>query len=683
MRTRGVFIADQFRHFGAERYFGAIKTITPWVRRLVVFVVVALVSITDLHAAPVSGALPRVPGNAEMFRRPVAIERLDETTAVVANRNGTLSVVDLEQWSVVSEFRLGGHPSDLAKHGSRLLVVDSERSQLHVLQIDRESATVTQSIPMPSHPITIELSHYGRLCTVACLWSRKLTVINLLAPDSDAPDGFRFDPELVATLDLPFAPREQFFVENGARLLVADTFGGRLAVINMRDTRRVEAIHEIGGHNIRGLAVNRSTGRLLISHQFLNDLATPRRSDIIWGVMVDNLVLLADLERMLQGGETAVQGRFLSVGYAGQGAGDPNSLFIDARGRTVIALAGVNEVSVFEPDGKAFRRLAVGRRPVALLPVSDGRFVVVNELSDSLSLVDMNLSYEDVSEGNRYPVKDYKKSPKTADGNSPDAPSTQTEYKEYESDSDNYDSTNRYSAGSTYLDDNIYVSHLSLGPAPQPGPAERGEFLFFNARLSHASWFSCHSCHTDGHTNGGMSDTFGDDTTGAPKRVLSLLGVGQTGPWGWNGKKKSLVAQIHQSVESTMKGRGISKSQASDLAAFLKTLPPPPSYLPAQSNEDQRLVERGRAIFKSQDCASCHSGQTLTSERVYDVGLVDQRGLREFNPPSLRGVGHRSGLFHDKQAKSVEDVIVRFSHQRSDELNAPDQQALIRYLNSL
>ena len=235
--------------------------------RLLVFAIVTLVSITDLHAAPITGALPRVPRDAEMFRRPVAIERLDETTAVVANRNGTLSVIDLERWSVVSEFRLGGRPSDLAKHGSRLLVVDSERSQLRILHIDRDSATVTQSIPTPRHPVTIELSHYGKLCTVACLWSRKLTVINLLAPDGNTPDGFRFDPELVATLDLPFAPREQLFVEHDGRLLVADNFGGRLAVINMRGAKRVEAIHEIGAHNIRGLAVNKGTGKLLISER--------------------------------------------------------------------------------------------------------------------------------------------------------------------------------------------------------------------------------------------------------------------------------------------------------------------------------------------------------------------------------------------------------------------------------
>jgi hypothetical protein len=32
-RTRGVFIVDQFRCFGAEGYFGGIKMITPWVRK--------------------------------------------------------------------------------------------------------------------------------------------------------------------------------------------------------------------------------------------------------------------------------------------------------------------------------------------------------------------------------------------------------------------------------------------------------------------------------------------------------------------------------------------------------------------------------------------------------------------------------------------------------------------------
>ena len=60
-------------------------------RRLVTLVAVTLVSSAELYAAPIRGVLPRVPDDHETFRRPVAIERLDENTAVVANRNGLVT----------------------------------------------------------------------------------------------------------------------------------------------------------------------------------------------------------------------------------------------------------------------------------------------------------------------------------------------------------------------------------------------------------------------------------------------------------------------------------------------------------------------------------------------------------------------------------------------------------------
>ena len=56
-----------------------------------------------------------------------------------------------------------------------------------------------------------------------------------------------------------------------------------------------------------------------------------------------------------------------------------------------------------------------------------------------------------------------------------------------------------------------------------------------HAKLAHDGWFSCHSCHTDGHTNSRLNDSLGDGSFGAPKRVLSLLGVNDTAPWAWNG----------------------------------------------------------------------------------------------------------------------------------------------------
>ncbi|MFP6762415.1 MAG: cytochrome c peroxidase, partial [Planctomycetaceae bacterium] len=449
--------------------------------------------------------------------------------------------------------------------------------------------------------------------------------------------------------------REQVFGRDNSSLIVADAFSGRLAVIDSA-SRTLTALHEFGAHNIRGLAIKADTGRLLISHQLLNHKAVPRRSDIIWGVMVDNTIRELNLHKILQGQPDAVQGgRFISVGYAGQGAGDPDSLFVDDQGRTVIALAGVGEVSIVESDGNGFRRVAVGRRPVALMPVSTDRFVAVNELSDSLSLIDLT----DKPETQR------SKSPSVASGDVAD-----TQY-------------GSGSYGSTYLDSNISVRHLPLGQSPPPGPVERGEALFFDARVSHANWFSCHSCHTDGHSNGGLADTSGDNSTGAPKRVLSLLGVGETGPWGWNGGQASLAGQVQQSSESTMKGHGLSATAADDVVAFLKTLTPPPPFQKIGSTADSRVARDGRHLFESFNCTACHAGRALTSSQTYDVGLVDEQGLTVYSPPSLRGVGHRSALFHDGRAVGVREVVTKYRHQLPRKLNSGEQQALIRYLNSL
>ena len=86
---------------------------------------------------------------------------------------------------------------------------------------------------------------------------------------------------------------------------------------------------------------------------------------------------------------------------------------------------------------------------------------------------------------------------------------------------------------------------------------------------------SCHSCHTDGHTNNLLSDTLGDGSYGAPKRVPSLLGVAATGPWTWTGSIPRLEDQIRKSIVTTMHGTKPTDEQVADLAAYLSSLAPP------------------------------------------------------------------------------------------------------------
>src|SRR5207248_10565931 len=116
------------------------------------------------------------------------------------------------------------------------------------------------------------------------------------------------------------------------------------------------------------------------------------------------------------------------------------------------------------------------------------------------------------------------------------------------------------------------VAEVSLGASAVLQAHERGEMLFFDARLSFDAWYSCHSCHSDGHSNGRLNDNFTDGSFGTPKRVLSLLGVKDTGPLAWNGKMADLEAQVRTSVTSTMQGPAPSVEQVRDLTAFLRTL---------------------------------------------------------------------------------------------------------------
>jgi YVTN family beta-propeller protein len=131
--------------------------------------------------------------------------------------------------------------------------------------------------------------------------------------------------------------------------------------------------------------------------------------------------------------------------------------------------------------------VSVGRRPSAIARLADGTLFVADTFSDSVSVIEP-------------------KSPKRA-------------------------------------------TQISLGPQPKLSPPQSGEMLFYDSRLSHDGWMSCHSCHTDGHSNGQLNDNLSDGSFGESKRVLSLLGVSETGPWAWNGQVKTLEEQVTSSIK--------------------------------------------------------------------------------------------------------------------------------------
>jgi YVTN family beta-propeller protein len=562
--------------------------------------------------------LPRRP------RQPVALAIVDggKTLLAANRRSGSLSVVDVASRRVISEHDIGRGLADITAlpDGRHVLVIDRAAGDLLFVEYCDRSIRTVDRVAVAPDPARVVVLPGGESAVVASTWPRRLTFISL-APR--APEDVGPGLSIAEGLDLPFSPREMAVSPDGSRLVVADAFGGRLAIVDLH-RREIESVRSLPAHNIRGMAFSPDGRTLLLAHQYLNRLAQATFDDVHWGQLIRNHLRVLRVESLRAAGSDSALldgGRLFDLGDVGYAAGDPGAIAFDRRGQVIVALEGMDEVAIAAGIGQGPRRVVVGRRPAAVAVGPDGEFAyVADSLDDTISVV------------------------ATATGQRP--------------------------------------ATIALGPRPELTAADRGERLFSNAKVSHDGWMSCQSCHTDGHTNGLVSDTLGDGSYGAPKRVSSLLGVAATGPWTWTGSMGRLEDQVRKSITTTMYGTKPTDAQVADLTAYLGTLSPPSPRL-RESEMEVEAIARGREVFRARKCASCHEPPEYTTTKTYDVGLVDEVGNRQFNPPSLRAVSRRDALFHDGRVQTLRDAFARGHHPRGLVLSPREIDDLVAFLGTL
>ena len=566
------------------------------------------------------------------FRRPVAMAVSNDGTllAVANQRSGTISLLNLQEKTIVLEAPVGKRLSDLiaTPDARRFLATEEEAHQLIAVSLSPAGYQIEKRLSVSPYPVSIRSNDDGTKAFVASLWSKTITVVNLTAW---LDEGEQSSPVIEHKIRLPFPPREILVlsprdqkerlparVEPRLKLVVADAFGSRLAVIDP-ESGQIDSIREIPAHSMRGLCLHPTKAQLVMSHQLLSRLAQSTFDDVHWGNLMVNVLRSIDLSDLLDPNADLLQHSLLEyLGGPDRGAGDPAGFVMRRDGVIAIALSGTDELILHDENHVYSGRVQTGKAPTAVTIGPEGKQVfALNTLSDSISFVRL--------------------------------------------------------AGPTL------VGTVPLGPQPELTSVDRGERLFHNARLSHDGWFSCASCHVQGHTNGLLNDNMTDGTFGTAKRVLTLRGVGDTAPYAWSGRFKTLNDQIAHSIQSTMQGVPLTTDETSDLEAYLRSLPPPPPV----GTDDKHAVERGAAIFESRNCKSCHTQPVFTSAKIVDVGLKDERGTSKFNPPSLRGVSQNAPYFHDGRATTLDAVFSQFRHQLDRDLTSKELQDLIAFLNNL
>ncbi|HEX8911946.1 MAG TPA: hypothetical protein VF796_06270, partial [Humisphaera sp.] len=291
-----------------------------------------------------------------VYRQPVAVA-VDGAVALVANaRGGSVSAVDVPGGRVLSEVAVGARASDLTVvGGGRVLACDEVGGRLVLLRHDGGRLTSAGSVAVGTSPVCVRTSPDGTSAVVSLLWARRVAVVSL------AGDG----PRVARTIDLPFAPRAlQWLPGERPRVLVADAFGGRLAVLDPA-AGRVASLRSVDGQAIGGLALSADGRRVLVSLSLLDERLETTASHISWGGVVSNLLREIAVDELLPAdGGPAVDGaggadptdrpvRHWTVdplGETGNGAADPAGVVALPAGGWAVALGGVGQVSVRRPD---------------------------------------------------------------------------------------------------------------------------------------------------------------------------------------------------------------------------------------------------------------------------------------------------------------------------------------------
>ena len=195
-----------------------------------------------------------------------------------------------------------------------------------------------------------------------------------------------------------------------------------------------------------------------------------------------------------------------------------------------------------------------------------------------------------------------------------------------------------------------------------PSLARRGEILFHDATRSFNQWYSCNTCHSDGHTNGLDFDTLNDgrqDLSTAHlrsrKKVPTLRRVDADRPLDLarladqpRRRDGRVVHQEHAgpaAVRRRRRGPGrlprhARLSRATPTASPTAASRPPPSA--------------GEAVFRSAKAAATPATAAPSSPTARSTSSASKSrddAYRGYNPPSLRGVYDKDPYLHDGRSQ--------------------------------
>lgn len=551
-------------------------------------------------------------------------------------------------------------PGDLALSPDGRWALTANRTSASVSLVDLAEGKVVAEVGVGKHPYGIDWR--GPVAAVANLHDDTVTLLDVAPPKvavaatvrvGNEPRGVVLSGDRAyvvvtgdhavdvvdlaakkVTAQVAVGTEPWFAALAGRRLLVGNSGSGDVTIVDT-DTLKAASTVDLAGRNLRRIAVDPKGEAAYVAH-IADRGASVTLQNIERGLVIDNRIGRVQIAERT--------GAAMGLDMRGFGAADPEGVAVSPDGaRLAVTLGGTRDILLFAlplplgaqagefipdsilKDKARYRRVSGLRgRPLGCAFLPDGRRIVVaNALLNEVQIVD-------------------------------------------------------WDAGDV-------VRSIPVGGPKEPSLARQGEKIFYDGYRSWHDWFSCATCHAEGHTNGGIYDTMNDGRYGNPKKTLSLRGITKTGPWTWHGHATDFRQAMQGSFTKTMSKPPLNAQELRAVTAFLETN----DFLPPPRGLDADAVKRGEALFRERGCVDCHDGPAYTRDDVMKVGLEspDDQYKKGFNPPPLRGVSKRGPWLHDGRAKTLAEVLEQ--HHRPSKLSskpdftAPELADLLAFLKSL
>jgi YVTN family beta-propeller protein len=238
----------------------------------------------------------------------------------------------------------------------------------------------------------------------------------------------------------------------------------------------------------------------------------------------------------------------------------------------------------------------------------------------------------------------------------------------------------------------IPITHDPDGLSAEVSAGRRMFYDAIDPRLSSpTTTVSCGTCHLEGLDDGHVW-SFPD----GPRQTPALAGrhLLATAPYHWSGEFSDIPAFMNHTIKERMGGTGLpTESQSLNIAKFIEAMPAPRNANLKAIRTEAQL--RGAQVFQSAQCATCHSGETLTNNSIVNVGTLVMAGknpdngvvvTKGINVPSLLGLARTAPYLHDGSAATLEDRINNNpddKHGATRTLTLDQKSDLIAYLKTL